>query len=202
MRRAIFAVTGLAASTTLLVVLKGGGGATQVAQSVPTVPPGAPVAPTPVGVEPAPSAAPSAAASAGTSTAPAPTRSTSRSPGTRSTSRAPAPPKRTIPPPKPPTGPYKVTGPVVENEYGLVQVQITMTGDRITNVDALELPQETADSDRRSAQVDGRYSGRSGQAVQRQSADLDTVSGATATSGSYRQSLQAAIDAAKRGQRD
>ncbi|MCM0679215.1 FMN-binding protein [Micromonospora phytophila] len=89
-----------------------------------------------------------------------------------------------------------MTGPVVENEYGNVQVQITLSGSRIVNAVALELPEETAQSDQRSEDVDGRYSGTSGQVVQRQSADLDTVSGATATSNSYRQSLQAAIDRA------
>ncbi|RGC67860.1 FMN-binding domain protein [Micromonospora sp. MW-13] len=62
---------------------------------------------------------------------------------------------------------------------------------------ALELPQETAQSDRRSDEVDGRYSGTAGQAVRKQSADLDTVSGATATSTAYRQSLQAALDRAR-----
>lgn len=78
-----------------------------------------------------------------------------------------------------------------------MQVQIVVSGTRIVDAVALELPQETAQSDRRSEQVDGRYSGPSGQVVQRQSAEVDTVSGATATSESYRRSLQAAIDRAR-----
>ena len=37
------------------------------------------------------------------------------------------------------------------------------------------------------------------QALERQSADLDTVSGATYTSDGYRRSLQSALDAARTG---
>ncbi|WP_377470527.1 FMN-binding protein [Micromonospora siamensis] len=84
---------------------------------------------------------------------------------------------------------------MISNEYGNVQVQITLSGSRITNCVALELPQG-GQSALRSDKVDAAYSGTSGQVVQRQSASLDTVSGATYTSNSYKQSLQAAIDQA------
>ncbi|OON28931.1 hypothetical protein BSA16_24195 [Micromonospora sp. Rc5] len=162
MRRALLAITGLAAGTTALVVLKGSPGASQAAQGPPAVasPSG--------GVTP----------SADRATLGAKPRASATTAAPRATTR-------------------RVTGPVVENEYGNVQVQIVLSGTRIVDAVALELPQETAQSDRRSDQVDGRYSGTSGQVVQRQSADLDTVSGATATSESYRRSLQAAIDRAR-----
>ncbi|WP_240742183.1 FMN-binding protein [Micromonospora zingiberis] len=85
----------------------------------------------------------------------------------------------------------------MSNEFGNVQVQITVSGSRIVDAVAVELPEKTAQSARRSEDVNSRYSGTSGMVVARQGADLDTVSGATATSGSYRQSLQAAIDRAR-----
>ncbi|MFI7574014.1 FMN-binding protein [Micromonospora sp. NPDC049497] len=192
MRRALLAITGLAASTTVLVVLKGSPGASQVAQDLPAdrpaVVPGSagPTATGEVTADPSPTAA-----------SPRPSRAPSARPtsGSGSTTRTPSAPRTTTKPPDQPTT-RTVTGPVVENEYGNVQVQIVLSGSRIINATALELPQETAQSDLRSEQVDDRYSGTGGMVVQRQSADLDTVSGATATSTSYKQSLQAAIDRA------
>ncbi|WFE57340.1 FMN-binding protein [Micromonospora sp. WMMD712] len=182
MRRALLAITGLAAGTTALVVLKGSPGVGQAAHEPPAV------------------AAPSGGATppAGTATLGAKprARATTRTPSARATTaRSTSAPRATTAAPRATT--RRVTGPVVENEYGNVQVQIVVSGTRIVDAVALELPQETAQSDRRSEQVDGRYSGPSGQVVQRQSAEVDTVSGATATSESYRRSLQAAIDRAR-----
>ncbi|WP_405099353.1 FMN-binding protein [Micromonospora sp. NBC_01412] len=196
MRRALLAITGLAAGTTALVVLKGSPEAGQVAQELPATRP--PVVPS--GAAPGRSAAPTptSAASARATATPKPRPTATRTPGSRtSTSARPtsAPRTTTAAPPKSTT--RKVTGSVVSNEYGSVQVQITLSGTRIVDVVALELPQETAQSDRRSEEVDGRYSGTAGQVVQKQGTDLDTVSGATATSTSYRQSLQAALDRAR-----
>ncbi|MFI1193992.1 FMN-binding protein [Micromonospora sp. NPDC020750] len=193
MRRVLLAITGLAAGTTALVVLKGAPEASPVAQELPaTRPP----------VVPSGSAAPTptSAASARATATPKPRASATRTPGFRTgTSARPTPAPRTTTtttaPPKSTT--RKVTGSVVSNEYGNVQVRITLSGTRIVDVVALELPQETAQSDRRSEEVDGRYSGTAGQVVRKQGADLDTVSGATATSTSYRKSLQAALDRAR-----
>ncbi|MEU4567064.1 FMN-binding protein [Micromonospora sp. NPDC023956] len=202
MRRAFLAVTGLAAGTTLLVVLKGAPEATRLAETVPSERP--PVVPAPAG----PTPAGSAPASPGRTGTPRPTTGPGASdePSTPAGGRSPKPrddrttdapptPRRTT---APPSARRTVTGPVVGNEYGNVQVRITLTGARIVDVVALELPEETAESDRRSASVNNRYSGTDGEAVRRQGADLDTVSGATATSDAYRQSLQAAIDTARR----
>ncbi|MFC3500629.1 FMN-binding protein [Micromonospora krabiensis] len=196
MRRALLAITGLAASTTALVVLKGPPGATQTAQAVP---PG-PASPSP-GEPAAPDVAPAPAAS-GAPASPRPGRSAtpSRIPGTRdggtSTRPTTAAPRRTTAAPRTTSATRTVTGPVVTNEYGNVQVQITVSGTRITKAVALELP-DGGQSTQRSERVDAAYSGTSGQVVQRQSADLDTVSGATATSAAYQRSLQAAIDQAR-----
>ncbi|BCL13154.1 FMN-binding protein [Micromonospora sagamiensis] len=202
MRRAFLAVTGLAAGTTLLVVLKGAPETSRVAEiAAPERPPvvPAPAGPTPTGSAPASpgrTPAPRASTGAGASdepSTPAAGRSP-RAPGSRTTSAAPTPRRTTAPPSTRRT----VNGPVVGNEYGNVQVRIVLAGDRIVDVVALELPEETAESDRRSSSVDDRYSGADGEVVRRQDADLDTVSGATATSDAYQQSLQAAIDAARR----
>ena len=87
-------------------------------------------------------------------------------------------------------GTYK--GPVVGNPYGDVQVEITVTNGKITDVQAVALPT-------------GGHSGRISsfvapilrtQALTAQSAAIDGVSGATYTSQAYAQSLQGALDAA------
>ncbi|NBE85342.1 FMN-binding protein [Micromonospora rubida] len=195
MRRALLAITGLAAGTTALVVLKGAPEAGPVAQELPVTRP--PVVPS--GTAPGRTAAPTpaSAAPAGVTATPKPRPTATRTPGSRTgtSARPTSAPRTTAAPPKSTT--RTVTGSVVSNEYGNVQVQITLSGTRIVDVVALELPQETAQSDRRSEEVDGRYGGTAGQVVRKQSADLDTVSGATVTSTSYRQSLQAALDRAR-----
>jgi len=87
----------------------------------------------------------------------------------------------------------QVTGPTVSTPYGDVQVQIAVSGGRLTDVVALQLP-----SDRRRSAELSQYAEpilRS-EALQAQSANIDAVSGATFTSMGYAQSLQAAIDQA------
>ncbi|MFJ8106417.1 FMN-binding protein [Streptomyces sp. NPDC096132] len=78
------------------------------------------------------------------------------------------------------------TGTTVTTEKGDVQVQITYDGDKITAVKMLKQPnhpQTTAAVPKLIAQT-----------LEAQSADIDTVSGATLTSDGYKESLQAAID--------
>ncbi|WP_405105755.1 FMN-binding protein [Micromonospora sp. NBC_01405] len=194
MRRVLLAITGLAAGTTALVVLKGAPEASPVAQELSALRPSV----VPSGPAPGRSAAPTPTSAASARATVTPKSHATRTPGFRTgTSARPtsAPRTTTTAPPKSTT--RKVTGSVVSNEYGNVQVQITLSGTRIVDVVALELPQETAQSDRRSEEVDGRYSGTAGQVVRKQGTDLDTVSGATATSTSYRKSLQAALDRAR-----
>lgn len=80
--------------------------------------------------------------------------------------------------------------------YGIVQVRITVSGGRLTDVVAVRLPTAAArgiELGRRAAPV------LRAQALTRQSATLDTVSGATYTSDGYRRSLQSALDAAHTG---
>ncbi|QIJ65328.1 FMN-binding protein [Streptomyces sp. JB150] len=80
-----------------------------------------------------------------------------------------------------------VAGPVVPTEKGDVQVEVTFAGERIAAVRMLRQPAhpQTANAVPRLIEETLRV----------QSADIDTVSGATITSDGYRQSLQAALDA-------
>ncbi|MFI7212868.1 FMN-binding protein [Micromonospora maritima] len=198
MRRALLAITGLAAGTTALVVLKGAPGTGQAAQDLPValapVTPGgsaAPDGPTPAapgGVTP--SAAPSASAK------PSAKPSADRKPaggGETRTSSAPSAPKPTTKAPKPTT--RTVTGPTVTYRYGSLRVQITLSGSRIVDATGLDMPVGGQEG-QRADDVQARYSGSSGEVVAKQSANLNTVSGATYTSTAYKQSLQAAIDKA------
>ncbi|MET7570274.1 FMN-binding protein [Streptomyces sp. NPDC005492] len=80
-----------------------------------------------------------------------------------------------------------VKGTTIQTEKGPVQVQVTFDGDRITAVKLLQQP----DHPQTAAAVPVLVS----ETLKAQSADVDTVSGATITSEAYKKSLQAAIDA-------
>lgn len=84
-------------------------------------------------------------------------------------------------------------GAAVQTRFGAVQVQVTVSGGTITDVTALQL----TDDDRKSIQISNRAAPllRS-EVLAAQSADVQTISGATATSNAYLTSLQAALDAA------
>jgi uncharacterized protein with FMN-binding domain len=80
-----------------------------------------------------------------------------------------------------------VVGTTERNSYGNVQVQLTFTDNRITDVRLLKLPNSGPSQQAGPILVQ--------ETLQAQSASIDTVSGATQTSESYIKSLQAAIDA-------
>jgi uncharacterized protein with FMN-binding domain len=86
----------------------------------------------------------------------------------------------------------KITGNTVNTPYGPVTVTITVAGNKITGVDA-KLP--TAGESAAIAANAGPKLKE--QTLAKQSADIDTVSGATYTSEGYKNSLQSALD--KRG---
>ncbi|MGV9214995.1 FMN-binding protein [Micromonospora sp. RB23] len=200
MRRALLAITGLAASTTALVVFKGSPGATPVAQNLPTA---QPVNPSGPGVEeslvpeaPDPSGAtPKPSETADAPVSPKPGKTTARPSGTKTTAKAPTAPKTTKAPQQPTT--RRVTGPPVDTAsgYGTVTVQIVVSGNKIIDATALELP-SGGESDIHSGDVRSKYNGTGGEVVQKQSANLNTVSGATATSNAYKSSLRSAIEQA------
>jgi uncharacterized protein with FMN-binding domain len=75
-----------------------------------------------------------------------------------------------------------------------VQVSITVSGGQLTSVEVLQYP----DDDRKSVRINERaLPTLIADTLTAQSADVDTVSGATYTSESYRASLQTAIDDAR-----
>lgn len=84
-------------------------------------------------------------------------------------------------------------GAVVSTRFGSVQVQVTVKAGVITDVTALHL----TDEDRRSVQISNSAAPllRS-EVLSAQSANVQTISGATITSDAYLSSLQAALDAA------
>jgi uncharacterized protein with FMN-binding domain len=88
-----------------------------------------------------------------------------------------------------------VDGPVVSTRFGPIQVEVVLASGKITDIVALQLP-----TGRRSGQI-STYSAPilRQEALQAQSASIDTVSGATYTSDAYARSLQAALDQAAHG---
>jgi uncharacterized protein with FMN-binding domain len=109
----------------------------------------------------------------------------------------PAPATDELLPATPPTVPadeassVTLVGSAIDTRWGNVQVQVIVQGDRIVGVDALQLPA----GDRRSQRISERAEPvLREQAIQRGSADVDVVSGATYTSLGYAYSLQSALD--------
>ena len=80
-----------------------------------------------------------------------------------------------------------VKGTTVTTEKGPVQVQVTFSGTKITAVKMLQQPNHP--------QTTAAVPVLVAETLEAQSADIDTVSGATITSDAYKESLQAAIDA-------
>jgi uncharacterized protein with FMN-binding domain len=98
--------------------------------------------------------------------------------------------------PSPPTAvPDTVTtlGQAVTDQYGTIQVRIVTVGRQIRSVSFAQLAGDEELSDLINAQAGPVLLQRT---LIAQSAQIDTVSGATYTSDSYRQSLQSALDKA------
>lgn len=89
--------------------------------------------------------------------------------------------------------PRTVIGDVEDTHYGPVQVEIVVTGQTITNVVALQLPNQ----ERRDIEINDQAVPILRQEVlTAQSARIDAVSGASFTSSGYAWSVQSAIDKA------
>jgi uncharacterized protein with FMN-binding domain len=83
------------------------------------------------------------------------------------------------------------TGDAVSTKYGDAQVSVTVKGGKIVKIEALQLQ----GNDQRSVMISSSAEPILQQeALSRQSADVNAVSGATYTSASYEQSLQSALD--------
>ncbi|MBN0045481.1 FMN-binding protein [Streptomyces actuosus] len=108
---------------------------------------------------------------------PAPTSSSSSAAGSGGTSGT--------------TGSRTVTGDSVDTRWGPVQVRITIQDGKLTEVTAVTYPTEN----RRDQEISSYAIPQlRREALAAQSANIDTVSGATYTSTGYRQSLQSALD--------
>ena len=84
-------------------------------------------------------------------------------------------------------------GSTVQTRWGPIQVTITVAAGRITDVAVPVFP----DGNHRDEEINAYALPVLREAVlAAQSADIDTVSGATVTTDGYRESLQAALDAA------
>ena len=90
-------------------------------------------------------------------------------------------------------GTRTVTGDSVQTRWGPVQVRVTVKNGKLTDVTAVVYPTDNP----RDQEINSYALPRlRTEALQAQSADIDTVSGATYTSDGYRQSLQSALDSA------
>jgi uncharacterized protein with FMN-binding domain len=87
-----------------------------------------------------------------------------------------------------------VAGDVIATRYGDVQVAAVLSGTRIVDVKALQLPFDRARSQDISNQAAPLLHD---EALQAQSAQIDTIGGATYTSDGYARSLQSALDRAR-----
>jgi uncharacterized protein with FMN-binding domain len=89
------------------------------------------------------------------------------------------------------SGARTATGDAVDTQYGPAQVRVTVKGGKITDIQAVQLQSH----DPRSQQISSSAEPILKQeALAKQSAAIDAVSGASFTSASYTQSLQSALD--------
>jgi uncharacterized protein with FMN-binding domain len=93
------------------------------------------------------------------------------------------------------SGHHVALGKVVQTDYGPVQVRVTTVDGRIIDVTAVRLPD--------AAPMDRQLSGPAAATLRRlvlaaQSADVDSVSGATYTSTGYLRSLESALQRVRR----
>jgi uncharacterized protein with FMN-binding domain len=85
----------------------------------------------------------------------------------------------------------KLTGQAVQIPFGTVQVQVTMQNGKITDLQTLQMPADQ----RRSQQISSYVAPQlQSEVLSAQSANVNTISGATYTSEGYLQSLQSALD--------
>ncbi len=82
------------------------------------------------------------------------------------------------------------TGPTVDVNYGLVEVQATVRNGKITSVQFLQFPNDRRTSQQINA-IAMPYLQQ--EAIQAQSANVDIISGATLTSEGFQMSLQSAL---------
>ncbi|XVV08480.1 FMN-binding protein [Actinoplanes sp. CA-131856] len=94
----------------------------------------------------------------------------------------------------PASGSKEYDGSSVQTQWGPLQVHITVANGKITEITA---PTSPADNPADAGVTAGALPQLREQVLAAQSASIDGVSGATFTSEAYKQSLQAALDAAQ-----
>ncbi|MEV6926393.1 FMN-binding protein [Dactylosporangium sp. NPDC051485] len=196
MRRALMALMGTAAGTVLLVGAKAGFSSpssdqAMQPQSANSPAPGA--SSSAAGALP-PGAGAGASPPPGTTPAPDTTKPTAATQpaGTKTTAPA-GRPTTTAPTRRGTLKDGTFNGNPIYVEYGSVELSIVVAGGKITDVKVLDSPSDHS----RSVQINNSALPKlRAEALAAQSANIDTVSGATATSAGYRASLQSAIDRA------
>jgi uncharacterized protein with FMN-binding domain len=180
MRRAVLTLGGTLAGLAALLSLKTHPG-TSVAGTAPLAP-AAPASSAAGG----PAASPSPASPSGGSSAPASGKAPAAKASASSAAKAGGgtPVSATV---------RVLTGQVINTQYGPMQVQVTMTGQKITAVKVLQ----QTDTGAYSQQIDATAIPQlTSETLAAQSARIDAVSGASYTSSGYIQSLQGALDQA------
>jgi len=86
-----------------------------------------------------------------------------------------------------------ITGTVANTQYGPMQVQVTLIGQKITKVTVLQRTDTGSESDEIDSMAIPQLTSET---LAAQSARIDAVSGASYTSSGYIQSLQSALDKA------
>jgi uncharacterized protein with FMN-binding domain len=84
------------------------------------------------------------------------------------------------------------TGDAIQTRWGIVQVRIEVRNGKITQATAIQYPQEN----RHDQEINSRAVPQLEQATVSRNGQVDSVSGATVTSGGYQKSLQSALDQA------
>ena len=96
-----------------------------------------------------------------------------------------------------PKGQYKdgtYTGPAANAFYGNIQVQVTISGGRLTKINFLQYPNDRSRSIEINSYADPILAQ---EAIQSQNAQVDIVSGATDSSEAFIQSLQSVLSTVK-----
>jgi uncharacterized protein with FMN-binding domain len=191
MKRAVLATLGTV--TTIVVLLGFKSAPTHAARPAfvaPLTGSDPPVVETPSPLDVASSAPPSSAAASVASAAPA---VASAAPTTQAAAPTKTPTRSASPPTKAVSGTF--LGSSVQTRYGPVQIKITYAGGRVTGVVAVQLPSGRS----RDAEINNyAVPILESETLSAQSANINSVSGATYTSDGYVQSLQSALDAAHR----
>jgi uncharacterized protein with FMN-binding domain len=192
-RRATFALLGTAIGTTLLVGAKLGTPSPESA-----IVAGPADESTDGGADVAPDATAQSPLAGTPGQTPTPTTLTQRTPAPGRTTAAPGSSRTTPAAPKTTAAAGGLrngtfTGGASTNKYGTIQVTITVSGGKITDVSATypTSPEETASINSRAIPKLRQ------EALAAQSAKIATVSGASYTSASYKVSLQSALDRAR-----